>query len=171
MTRIGPGALVCFVLSAAACSDLTEPVSTREIPRVAPEPRAAAAKPAETAPAPEPAPTAPPTPSGEQVGASHILVAYKGGMRAAETITRTKEEAKARATQLLARARKGEDFGKLATENSDDPSAKMNQGALGKFTRERMVKPFADAAFALKPGEFSELVETPFGFHVIKRTE
>jgi len=71
----------------------------------------------------------------------------------------------------MARARKGDDFAKLADEGSDDPSAKMNHGALGKFTRERMVKPFADAAFALRPGDVSTLVETPFGFHVIKRTE
>jgi parvulin-like peptidyl-prolyl isomerase len=92
-------------------------------------------------------------------------------MRASPAITRTKEEAKKRAEGILAKARKGEDFAKLADGNSDDPSAKMNHGSLGKFTRTQMVKPFADAAFALKPGEVSPLVETPFGFHVIKRTE
>jgi parvulin-like peptidyl-prolyl isomerase len=98
-------------------------------------------------------------------------VAYQGALRAAPTITRTKDEAKKRADQVLARAKKGEDFGKLADELSDDPSAKMNHGALGRFTQTTMVKPFADAAFALKPGEVSGIVETPFGFHVIKRTE
>lgn len=105
------------------------------------------------------------------VAASHILVAYAGALRADPNIKRSKEEAKTRAEGLMARARKGEDFAKLADEGSDDPSAKMNHGALGKFTRERMVKPFADAAFALRPGDVSTLVETPFGFHVIKRTE
>jgi parvulin-like peptidyl-prolyl isomerase len=100
-----------------------------------------------------------------------VLVAYQGALRAAPTITRCKEQAKHLAEQFLARARKGEDFAKLAGEGSDDPSAKLNSGALGKFTRDRMVKPFADAAFALKPGGVSDLVETPFGFHVIKRTE
>jgi parvulin-like peptidyl-prolyl isomerase len=92
-------------------------------------------------------------------------------MRADPSIERSKEDAKKRAEQLLVRARKGEDFGKLADDASDDPSAKRNHGSLGRFTREQMVKPFADAAFALKPGEVSTLVETPFGFHVIKRTE
>jgi peptidyl-prolyl cis-trans isomerase D len=105
------------------------------------------------------------------VTASHVLVAYVGAMRASPTIKRTKEEAKRRADNILARARKGEDFAKLADENSDDPSAKLNHGSLGKFGRTQMVKPFADAAFALKPGGISTLVETPFGFHVIKRTE
>jgi len=105
------------------------------------------------------------------VAASHVLVAYTGAMRASPSITRTKEEAKRRAEGILARARKGEDFAKLADSSSDDPSAKLNHGSLGKFTRSQMVKPFADAAFALKPGEVSPLVETPFGFHIIKRTE
>jgi parvulin-like peptidyl-prolyl isomerase len=92
-------------------------------------------------------------------------------MRASPALKRTKEEAKKRAEGILAKARKGEDFGKLADASSDDPSAKLNHGSLGKFSRAQMVKPFADAAFALKPGEVSPLVETPFGFHVIKRTE
>jgi peptidyl-prolyl cis-trans isomerase D len=113
----------------------------------------------------------PPADQGEAVAASHILVAYAGALRADPNIKRTKDEAKARADGFMARARKGEDFAKLASEGSDDPSAKMNRGALGKFTRDRMVKPFSDAAFALRPGDVSALVETPFGFHVIKRTE
>jgi parvulin-like peptidyl-prolyl isomerase len=99
------------------------------------------------------------------------LVAYKGAMRADPAIQRSKDEAKARAQQILLRAKKGEDFGKLADEMSDDPSAKRNHGDLGRFTREQMVKPFSDAAFALKPGAVSDIVETAFGFHVIKRTE
>jgi len=163
-----PG-LAIAVVSLTACSGLTEPVPTVIVPqpRSAPEPEAKA-EPAKPAPPPAPVPAAP---SGEQVGASHVLIAYQGAMRAAPTITRTKEQAKQLAEKFLARARKGEDFAKLATEGSDDPSAKLNNGSLGKFTRDRMVKPFADAAFALKPGGVSDLVETPFGFHVIKRTE
>jgi hypothetical protein len=170
----GPGRLSLLVASCAlACTELTEPVALN-LP--APPKPVAVVKAAPTAapapaPAPAPTPTAAPQPTGEMVAASHILIAYKGGMRAAEAITRSKDEAKARAAQIAARARKGEDFAKLADEASDDPSAKVNHGSLGKFTRDRMVKPFADAAFALKPGQISDLVETPFGYHVIKRTE
>ncbi|HWZ90570.1 MAG TPA: peptidylprolyl isomerase, partial [Polyangiaceae bacterium] len=104
-------------------------------------------------------------------GASHILIAYKGSLRAAPTITRSKAEAQKLANTVLAQAKAGAKFGDLAVKYSDDPSAKQGQGSLGKFGRNQMVKPFADAAFALKPGELSSVVETPFGFHIIKRTE
>jgi parvulin-like peptidyl-prolyl isomerase len=169
--KTGP-VLSCLLLLACAssCADLTEPASSST---VTPPPERSAA--AATAAAPAPSPTPPPAPAPaapeETVAASHILVAYAGAMRASPTIKRTKEEAKRRAENILARARKGDDFGKLADESSDDPSAKLNHGSLGKFGRTQMVKPFADAAFALKPGGISTLVETPFGFHVIKRTE
>lgn len=100
-----------------------------------------------------------------------MLIAYKGALRAAPTVTRSKEEARKLAAEVLAKAKAGQDFGALATQYSDDPSAKQNKGSLGKFGRSSMVKPFSDAAFALKPGELSSVVETDFGFHVIKRTE
>jgi parvulin-like peptidyl-prolyl isomerase len=86
-------------------------------------------------------------------------------------VTRTKDEAKKRAEQLLAKARKGDDFAQLARENSDDPTAKARGGDLGSFDRNMMVKEFADPAFALKPGQVSAVVETDFGFHIIKRTQ
>ena len=92
-------------------------------------------------------------------------------MRANPSITRTKEEAQKLASKIQAQAKGGADFGGLAEKYSDDPSAKGGKGSLGKFSRGTMVKPFGDAAFALKPGEVSSVVETPFGFHVIKRTE
>jgi len=105
------------------------------------------------------------------IEASHFLVMYKGSMRAPATITRTKEEAKARALEGLAKVKKGEDFAKVVAEYSDEPGAAGRGGALGSFTPDRMVKPFADAAFALKVGQVSGLVETDFGYHVIKRTK
>jgi parvulin-like peptidyl-prolyl isomerase len=105
------------------------------------------------------------------IAASHFLVMYKGSMRAPETVTRTKDEAKARALEGLAKVKKGEDFAKIVGEYSDEPGAAQRGGALGDFTADRMVKPFSDAAFALKVGQVSGLVETPFGFHVIKRTK
>jgi peptidyl-prolyl cis-trans isomerase NIMA-interacting 1 len=161
------------VATLASCTVLTEPPGSSAGAPARPANPAAAPAPAPQ-PAPNPAPTPPPAAPADQgpmVAASHILVAYAGALRADPNIKRSKDEAKTRAEGLMTRARKGEDFAKLADEGSDDPSAKMNHGALGKFTRDRMVKPFADAAFALRPGDVSTLVETPFGFHVIKRTE
>jgi parvulin-like peptidyl-prolyl isomerase len=105
------------------------------------------------------------------VAASHVLIQYKGSMRAGPNVTRSKEEAKKLATEVMNKAKKGDDFAALAKQYSDEPGAKDRAGALGKFNKTQMVKPFADAAFGLKPGEISNLVETDFGFHVIKRTE
>jgi parvulin-like peptidyl-prolyl isomerase len=105
------------------------------------------------------------------IEASHFLVQYQGSMRAAPTVTRTKDEAKKRAEEGLAKVKKGEDFAKVVGEYSDEPGAATRGGALGAFTRDRMIKPFADAAFLLKVGQVSGIVETPFGFHVIKRTK
>jgi parvulin-like peptidyl-prolyl isomerase len=116
-------------------------------------------------------PAAAPDVAVQSIGASHILVSYQGATRAKPTVTRTKQEALALARQLAADARKpGTDFSQLARDASDGPSG-VEGGALPKFGRQQMVKPFSDAAFALRPGEISEVVETNFGFHIIKRTE
>jgi parvulin-like peptidyl-prolyl isomerase len=163
--------LLVLSIALSGCADLTAPSGT--LPPQEGGAGAAAANPAavDTAAlraAGQP-PPAQPQPGGERARASHILIAYQGASRS--TATRSKEDAKKLAEQILARVRAGQDFGKLATEHSDDPSAKARAGDLGFFDRTGMVKPFSDAAFALKPGEVSSVVETGFGFHVIKRTE
>ena len=100
----------------------------------------------------------------EERQARHILVKAEREATAAE-----REKARAKAEQLLgqARAKPGE-FAALAKANSDDPGSAAEGGDLGFFGRGAMVKPFEDAAFALKPGEISPVVETDFGYHVIQ---
>ncbi|HKP88165.1 MAG TPA: peptidylprolyl isomerase [Blastocatellia bacterium] len=80
----------------------------------------------------------------------------------------TKEQARQKAESVLERARKGEDFAKLAKENSDDPGSKDKGGEYDFFPRGQMVPEFENAAFSLKPGEISDIVETTFGYHIIK---
>lgn len=106
-----------------------------------------------------------------EVGASHLLVQFVGAQGAKPAIVRTKQEARLRAEEALAKARAGTDFGELVKEYSDEPGAAERAGALGRFPHHAMVKPFADAAFHLKVGEISDLVESPFGYHIILRTE
>lgn len=98
----------------------------------------------------------------KKVRARHVL--FKAGEKASDA---DKAAAKAKAEDILKKAKAGEDFAKLARENSEDGSAAAG-GDLGLFGPGAMVKPFETAAFALKAGELSGVVQTRFGFHVIK---
>lgn len=101
------------------------------------------------------------------VKASHILITYEGAQRANADIKRTKEEAEAKANELLRDAKKRDaDFAQLARDNSDGPSAPTG-GDLGFFQQGTMVPAFNDFAFGNSVGSIG-LVETDFGFHVIK---
>ena len=101
----------------------------------------------------------------EQRQASHVLIKVEPGAKEAD-----KQAALAKAKAVQAQARGGGDFAALAKAQSQDPGSAPQGGDLGLFTREAMVKPFADAAFAMKVGEISEVVESEFGYHVIKLT-
>lgn len=98
----------------------------------------------------------------ETVTASHILIKPEGDTEAAKAAARKKLEA------IIARLKKGENFGDIAEAESACPSGKAAKGSLGEFPRGTMTPKFEEAAFALKPGEISGVVETQFGYHVIK---
>jgi peptidyl-prolyl cis-trans isomerase C len=96
----------------------------------------------------------------EQVRASHILI------RTAEP------DAKVKAEAILKELRNGADFSKLAKDKSQDPGSAAKGGDLGFFGRGRMIKPFEDTAFGMaKAGDISEVIESPFGFHIIRLDE
>ncbi len=99
----------------------------------------------------------------EQVVAAHILLKTDPAAAGAGDA-----EARDKAEKLLARAKKGEDFAKLANENTEDPSGKGSGGQLPPFGKGQMVPEFEQAAFAMTPGEIRGPVKTQFGYHVIK---
>jgi len=106
--------------------------------------------------------------SFEAVTASHILITYEGALRA--TKKRDRKEAKILAEKILKDLKKGIDFAELARQFSDGPSGSKG-GDLGRFTRGQMVPEFDQAVFNLKPGAVSGVVETQFGYHIIKRNQ
>jgi peptidyl-prolyl cis-trans isomerase C len=103
---------------------------------------------------------------GERVRASHILVSVPEGADAA-----AKTQARTKAEQLLKDVKAGKDFAALAKEHSQDPGSAVNGGDLGFFEQGQMVGPFNDAAFSMQPGATSDLVETQFGYHIIRVAE
>ena len=106
-----------------------------------------------------------------QVGAKHILVMHDESVSKPPNVKRTREEGRRRAQEALLKIRGGANFEETVKQYTDEPGGPERAGDLGVFDRGTMVKPFADAAFALRVGEVSEVIETKYGFHVIKRTE
>ncbi len=90
-----------------------------------------------------------------------------GEVRARHILVKTKEEAE----KIFKELGKGANFSKLAKKYSIDKASAAKGGELGFFTRADMVKPFSDAAFSLKPGEISQPIKTPFGYHIIQVEE
>jgi len=102
----------------------------------------------------------------ERVRASHILIAFPEKADAA-----AKAQAKTKADQVLKDVKAGKDFAALAKQHSQDPGSAVNGGDLGFFQKGQMVGPFNDVAFSLAPGAVSDVVETQFGYHIIKVAE
>lgn len=99
----------------------------------------------------------------EQVKVAHVLIRVPD-----DADEETKAKKQALAEQVLADAKAGQDFAGLARKFSDDKASVPKGGDLGYFTRGSMVDSFEKAAFSLQPGELSEVIESPFGYHVIK---
>ncbi len=104
----------------------------------------------------------------EMVKAKHILIRPDPRAKDKE---KAKRDARAKAELILKKIKNGGDFSKLAAMYSQDPGSKKQGGELGWFQRGVMVKPFENAAFALKKGEVSGIVETDFGYHIIMVTD
>jgi len=102
----------------------------------------------------------------EMVRARHILIA--ADKTASPEI---KKKAKEKAVDILQKLQAGEDFAKIASEVSDDPATKSKGGDMGFFPRGMIIKPFEDAAFSLQPGEISDIIETQYGYDIIKVEE
>jgi len=102
----------------------------------------------------------------KEIKASHILILADENATPADTL-----KAYNKAQAIYKRAAAGEDFGKLAAETSEDPSAKENQGDLGFFSVFRMVYPFESAAYKTSKGQVSKPIRTRFGYHIIKVTD
>jgi parvulin-like peptidyl-prolyl isomerase len=107
-------------------------------------------------------------PAPDRIAARHILISYQGALKADPVLRRTRDEAWGLAGEVLAKAKEGLPFPELARTHSDGPSAPQG-GNLYSFSRGAMDAQFEAAAFALEAGQLSGLVETPFGFHIIRR--
>lgn len=134
---------------------------------------------------PEPKPVTPPTPAAagtqqpDHITIQHVLIGFAGSVPG-KNITRTEEEARKLAEEILARAKQGESFDELVKKYTDDSApgiySMANNGvapAAGEYPRGRMVPAFGDAGFPLQVGEIGmasyDKTKSPFGWHIVKR--
>jgi len=132
---------------------------------------------------PKPATAPPPAPAAakepDHITIQHVLIGFTGSVPG-KNITRTQEEAKKLAEEILARAKKGENFDELVKKYTDDSApgiySMANNGvasAAGEYPRSRMVPAFGDAGFPLQVGEIGmasyDKGKSPFGWHIVKR--
>ena len=131
---------------------------------------------------PPPLASAPANAPPERLRVLHVLVAFRGATRAADTVTRTQDEAEVLAKEILARAKRGEDFKALMKDYTNDPGegnyALVNHGVIPRgpeIKRANFVPGFTKVAWSLAVGEVGlapyDATESPFGYHVIKRIE
>jgi NIMA-interacting peptidyl-prolyl cis-trans isomerase 1 len=157
---LGLAALGCDEPSAAPPAASSSPAAPSSVPSIVPSATAEAVAASATA-----------SPAPDTIIAQHILVAYGSARRAPKGVTRSKADAKARAGEALAKIRSGTTFEDAVSAYSDDAGSADRMGSVGKFHRDQMDPAFSAAAFALRVGQVSDVVETPFGFHIIKRTQ
>jgi len=165
-----------FFLATAVLGPLLWPLAACQT-AAAPAPPPATT--AEAAPAPPPVP--PPAPAAEHIKLQHVLISFAGKIPG-KKITRTEEEARTLAREVLDRAKKGEDFDALVTTYTDDRAPGIyglsNSGVTpnaGEYSRDRMVPAFGNVGFSLAPGEIGmadyDPAASPYGWHIIRRLE
>lgn len=161
-SRLTP--VLAIAALAIACTCTAEKTDSPPAPAIS----ASAATTAKASASAAEAPAASAAVAQDVVGIQQLLVAWKGADGAAPTVTRTKDDAKKRATDALAKIKAGS-FEAAVKELSDDVQTKASGGAIGNITRGAMPKAYEDAAFALKVGEVAGPIETTRGYFVIKR--
>ena len=169
-SAVAAAAALGLLLTTVACkSPASTPAPANSSPSVA------------VAAASTPVPAPPPAPVAEHIKLQHILISFAGKVPG-KNVTRSRDEARALATQILERAKKGEDFDELVRKYTDDQAPGMYllantaiTPASGEFSRDRMVPAFGNVGFSLKPGEIGmaeyDPITSPYGWHIIKRID